>query len=76
VGRRLADQRLRLEGRRGMGSSNLGHSSRIRRLGHVFLLRSGSTRTENREAHGRQPGGGGAPSLGYGALNLKVTTPT
>jgi hypothetical protein len=55
-------------------SSNLGRSSRIQRLGHIFLLGSGSTRIEHREmpwvAAGR------APSSGYGALNLKATTPT
>jgi hypothetical protein len=55
-------------------SSNLGHSSKIRRLGYIFLLWFDSTRTEHHEAP--WPSVGRAPSSGYGALNLKATTPT
>jgi hypothetical protein len=55
-------------------SSNLGRSSRIRRLGCVFLLRSGLTRIQHHEAP--WPVAGRVPSSGYGAINLKVTIPT
>jgi hypothetical protein len=63
-----------LIGRRGMGASNLDHSSRIRRLGHIFLLRFTSTRTERQE--GTRVGGRESSSSGYRALNVTRFLPT
>jgi hypothetical protein len=59
---------------KGVSASNLGRWRELRRLGRVFLLRPGTTGTEDREAHGRRRWRAPSPLYAASFYNLRATT--